>query len=147
MKIEVYSDGSGNTFDSDGGWGFCLVVDGKFELDGSGYLPTATNNTAELNAAIEGLVIAQQYIADNNISNPEVILVSDSQLVLGYANGKYKCKAIHLAQLYIKLKNLYESLNADVRWIRGHSGDEFNEMADKLAGEARINKGKDETTN
>lgn len=141
MKIEVYSDGSGNTFDSDGGWGFRIVIDGKLHSEGKGYLPKATNNTAEITAAIQGLEAAQTHIITNGIVKADVTLVSDSQLVLGYANGKYKCKAIHLAQLYIKLKNLYGQLSADVRWVKGHSGDEHNEATDVLAKAGRESKG------
>jgi ribonuclease HI len=143
-KIEVYSDGSGNTFDSDGGYGWRLVVDGCLLKEGSGYLSSATNNTAEITAAIEGLKHAATYIRANNLQPedaPEVVLVSDSQLVLGYANGKYQCKALHLTKLYIELRKVFKALNADVRWVKGHSGDEHNEGCDKLAKAARNGKG------
>ena len=140
MKIEVYADGSGNTFDSDGGWGTVLVVDGVSIKELSGYLPKATNNVAELTAAIMGLKYADAYIQAAKLTDYEVILVSDSQLTLGYANGLYKCKAIHLSKLFIEIKGLYNKLNCEARWVKGHNGDEFNEKCDKLAGEARANK-------
>jgi ribonuclease HI len=120
MLIEVYSDGSGNTFDSDGGYGWRLVVDGVLFSEGNGYLPRATNNVAEITAAIKGL---------------------EAQLVLGYANGSYKCKALHLSNLYISLRKIYGSLKANARWVRGHNGDEHNEGCDKLAKAARNGKG------
>lgn len=140
MKIDVYSDGSGNTFDSDGGWGFRILVDGVHLVDGSGYLKSATNNVAELTAAIEGLTAAQNYITNMKPEKPEVTLISDSQLVLGYASGKYQCKAVHLGQLYIKVKKLYKDLNATTKWVKGHSGDEHNEACDLLAKTAREKK-------
>lgn len=142
MKIDVYSDGSGNTFDSDGGWGFRVLIDGKVLLDGSGYLPAATNNVAELRAAIEGLKAAKKHIADTKPVTTEVTLISDSQLVLGYANGRYKCKAIHLAKLYIEVKGLFNELNTTAKWVKGHSGDEHNEACDVLAKVGRESKGK-----
>ena len=141
MKIEVYADGSGNTFDSDGGWGTVLVIDGVNTKELSGYLPSATNNGAELTAAIQGLKYADAYIQAAGITDYELTLVSDSQLTLGYASGLYKCKAIHLGKLFIEIKGLYNKLNAQTRWVKGHSGDEFNEICDALAGEARANKG------
>ena len=140
MKIDVYSDGSGNTFDSDGGWGFRILVDDVLLVDGSGYLPAATNNVAELTAAIEGLKAAKNYIENMKPEKPEVTLISDSQLVLGYANGQYKCKAVHLGQLYIQVKKLFEELNTTAKWVKGHSGDEHNEACDLLAKTARENK-------
>jgi ribonuclease HI len=144
MLIEVYSDGSGNTFDSDGGYGWRLVVDGVLISEGNGYLVRATNNVAEITAAIEGLKAASAYISNTlaqPTNTPKVVLISDSQLVLGYASGRYKCKALHLAPLYIQLRKIYGSLGADTRWVKGHNGDEHNEGCDKLAKAARNSKG------
>lgn len=144
MKIEVYADGSGNTFNSDGGYGWRLVVDGVMHSEGNGYLPSATNNVAEITAAIEGLKAAAAYTVRPEVlaSGPhEVSIVCDSQLVLGYASGAYKCKALHLTQLYIELKRLYKAAGASGRWVKGHAGDEHNEGCDKLAKAARLGKG------
>ena len=144
MLIEVYSDGSGNTFDSDGGYGWRLVVDGVLISEGNGYLPSATNNVAEITAAIKGLDAATVFVHNlpvQSASAPKVMLVSDSQLVLGYANGSYKCKALHLTALYIQLRKVYKAIGADTRWVRGHSGDEHNEAVDKLAKAGRQSKG------
>lgn len=144
MTIEVYSDGSGNTFDSDGGYGWRLIVDGVFHSEGSGYLSSATNNVAELTAAIKGLEAAIAYLNSAAVTSSlghNVVLISDSQLVLGYANGAYKCKALHLSTLYIQLRQLYKTANATTRWVKGHSGDENNEKCDQLAKAARESKG------
>lgn len=144
MLIEVYCDGSGNTFDSDGGYGYRILVDTVVHSEGSGYLSSATNNVAEIQAAISGLERVKQLIQSNVIQSEgeiKITLVCDSQLVLGYASGKYQCKALHLTQLYIKLRQLYKELNCTQRWVRGHSGEEHNEAVDKLAKAARNGKG------
>lgn len=142
MKIEVYSDGSGNTFDSDGGWGFRIVSETGVLHEGSGYLGKATNNVAEITAAIEGLKAVKALRSSGVLGqDDEVTLVSDSQLVLGYASGKYQCKASHLTQLYIQLRQHYNDLKATTRWVKGHNGDEHNEACDQLAKTARNGKG------
>jgi ribonuclease HI len=110
--------------------------------DGSGYLPHATNNVAELTAAIEGLKRAEALIILNGWQLAKVVLVSDSQLCLGYASDKWRCKAEHLRPLKTELTQIYNRIDADTRWVKGHSGQEHNEAVDKLAGEARKGKGK-----
>ena len=144
MKIELYADGSGNTFDSDGGYGWRMVVDGDIRAEGNGYLSKATNNVAEITAAIEGLLYVKRYVGLPQIQSAgphEITLVCDSQLVLGYANGAYKCKALHLTQLFISLKKVFTEVGATTRWVKSHSGDEHNEACDKLAKAARLGKG------
>jgi len=144
MKVEIYADGSGNTFDSDRGYGWRLVINGVMLSEGNGYLAKATNNVAEITAAIEGLNAASTYLNRPEIQSQgpfQVVLVCDSQLVLGYANGAYKCKAIHLAPLYIQLRKVYQTVGASTRWVKGHAGDEHNEGCDKLAKAARLGKG------
>lgn len=145
MEIHVYSDGSGNTFSSDGGWGFRVVIDNEVRVEGSGYLSSATNNVAELTAAIEGLTYVQSNLSslcDGSVV-PKITLISDSQLVLGYANGAYKCKATHLTPLYIQIRKLYNSLGVTTKWVKGHAGDVNNERCDELAKNARESKGAD----
>lgn len=135
--IEIYSDGSGNTMASDGGFGWRIVVDGTLLEEGSGYLPQATNNVAEITAAIQGLSRASALILQNGWQLAKVVLVSDSQLVLGYASAKWRCKAEHLKPLCRDLQQVYNQVDADTRWVKGHNGDEHNEGCDKLAKAAR----------
>ena len=141
--IEVFCDGSGNTFDSDGGYGFRVLLEGNVVHEGSGYLQKATNNVAEVTAAIRGLEWVKTARLNSILPQDagEVVLVSDSQLALGYASGRYQCKALHLTQLYIELRQLYKELDASVRWVKGHSGDINNDACDKLAKAAREGKG------
>ncbi len=135
MKLEVYCDGSGNTSESSGGWGYVIVRDGSPIKEGSGFLSKATNNVAELTAAIRGLEEVMGLPEFGEAT--EISLVSDSQLVLRYATGEYKCKAFHLVPLYIQLRHLYKKAKATTRWVKGHSGEEFNERCDVLAKTAR----------
>jgi len=134
MLVDVYSDGSGTSFGKAGGWAFVVVVDGVKVHEQSGGEHNATNNTMELSAALYGLswVLGQPQYA-----GADVTLISDSQLVLGFASGRWNCKKQHLALLAAKLKTAFTKLNAKDKWVRGHNGDVFNERCDVLAGEAR----------
>lgn len=131
-KIEVFSDGSATIAAKPGGYGWVLVLDGTKHSEGNGHLEKSTNNDAEMEAAIYGLIAAQKYVLVNP-GDYEVILCSDSQITLGWANGTYKFKQEAKYKRFEILKELMVRLKAKTRWVRGHSGDLHNERCDKLA--------------
>jgi ribonuclease HI len=145
MKIEAYADGSATIATRPGGYGFVIVQDGLKVQEGSGRIENATNNDAELESAIMALATVLKMITNPGPSTdmPEVWLVSDSQIILGWANGTNRFKQKKKMQKFEALKFLMERLNAKTRWVKGHDGDEHNERCDKLAGWAR--KGTKET--
>lgn len=142
MKIEVYSDGSATTGDKPGGFGYVVVINGEKHGEGNGRLEGATNNDAELEAAIQGLQYVDKFLSDNGlvpnqVAGLAVTLVSDSQLILGWASGTWKFKQIDKIDKFHELRKYVARMRVDTRWVRGHSGDEHNERCDKLANIAR----------
>jgi ribonuclease HI len=140
MIIEVYSDGSAQTKDKPGGWASVILIDGQVHLELAGHLEQATNNDSELIAAIKGLDYVLEYLASFQGSFPlevEVTLLSDSQIVLNWANGTYRFKQADKLPLYDHLRRLVKKLSVKTQWIRGHSGNTWNERCDKLANDAR----------
>lgn len=141
MRAAVWSDGSATTKDKPGGYGWVLTIDDRFHSEGSGHLEKATNNDAELVAALKGLEAALTMLSTNPSSFPlefEVTLRSDSELILGWANGSYKFKQIDKLPLYDELRRLMHKLHAKTEWIKGHSGNQWNERCDYLANQARL---------
>lgn len=142
MNVEVYSDGSATTGDKPGGWGYVVVINGQKHSEGSGRMENATNNDAELEAATQGLEAVERFLAEqglqpNQVNGLSVTLVSDSQLILGWASGTWKFKQIDKMEAYHRLRKTVARLRAKTRWVEGHSGDEHNERCDKLANIAR----------
>lgn len=144
MKVEVFTDGSATTKDKPGGYGWVIVVDDKFHSEGSGSIPNATNNDAELEAAIKGLANAYNVAINAPIEIlgkldpvqflPEVTLVSDSQIILGWVSGAYRFKQESKIQKYQAIQRLKSMMYIKTRWVEGHTGVEWNERCDKLAG-------------
>lgn len=146
QKIEVFTDGSATTANKPGGYGWVLIVDDKFHSEGSGKVENVTNNDMELQGAIEGLKAAFELVSPSidifsldvrEIIPPKVMLCSDSQLVLGWASGEYRFKQEDKMEKYVLLKKLMMRLLAETKWIKGHSGNVWNERCDKLANKAR----------
>ncbi len=140
MNIECYSDGSATTKENSGGWGVVILINGKLHKELSGHLESATNNDAELIGAINGLDYVLEYLASFQGSFPlefEVTLISDSEIILNWANGKYRFKQIDKLPLYDHLRRLVKKMNVKTKWVKGHSGNVWNSRCDKLANNAR----------
>lgn len=60
-------------------------------------------------------------------------LRSDSQLCLGWASGRYKHKSEDRQRTVALLQDLFNKLNAEASWVKGHSKHEWNDRADALA--------------
>ena len=111
MAVLIYCDGSSTERSGRaGGWAFVLVRDGVEVFTGSGGAKATTNNLTELAAARAGLEAARAHRREGE----PIELVTDSRYVLEQLAGE-------------------EVLT---RWVRGHSGDRWNERADALAHEA-----------
>jgi ribonuclease HI len=95
MKVEIYSDGSSDgTSTGRAGWSYVIVVDGVKHSEGSGGFSVGTNNIAEIKGASEGLAAFER--SDDLRGASEVVLISDSQLVLNFATGNWRCRKHHL---------------------------------------------------
>lgn len=138
MFVEIYTDGSASVNNKPGGYGWVIVIDGEKHSEGSGYMPTASNNDAELEAAINGLYAAKTLLEQKTLNNPKFTLVSDSQLILGWVTGRYSFRQEDKLSKFKELKLLANLLDLKTRWVEGHNGDLYNEICDRLANQARI---------
>lgn len=128
-RVSVYTDGSAERA---GGWAY-VVVQNDVELHaGSGGAKLATNNSMELAAAIAGLHRVLELGAHRHAA---VELVSDSQLVLELARGAVDPE--RYGEQGQALRRAALTTGATCRWVRGHSGNRWNELADARAGQAR----------
>lgn len=127
MTIYLYSDGS-STGRSDREWGYGFVVVENYEIIGQGFGggPSGTNNVAEIRGAIEGM----WWLLDNKIKQ-KAILVADSQYVLNVATRA--CNVYKNVELCNTLQMMYPVLCKEARWVKGHSKNPYNELADQLS--------------
>lgn len=139
-KIEIYCDGSATQADLPGGWAFRVVADESSVIyEKSGHMLKATNNDAELEAALQGLLFIKNAYekAKRDFEEDDLHLVCDSQIVLGWASGQFRVRQEGKAEKVRHLKHLVDIMGVNLRWVKGHSDDQHNIRCDKLAKKAR----------
>ena len=145
MEIKIYTDGACVGNPGPGGWAAIILVENeKKELFGGEKL--TTNNRMELTAAIKAL----EYCDAQEGKQPslkQIRIYTDSAYVKegitvwinNWEKNNWKTtdkKNVKNVDLWKKLKELVKSNQIDWHWIKGHSDDPMNDLADKLAKEA-----------
>jgi ribonuclease HI len=126
-KVTIYTDGSCKRNPGKGGYAAILLGRGYERILTGGFLHT-TNNRMELMAAIVGLTALE--------SPSEVTLYSDSQYLVRTMTSGWKRNTNH--DLWAELDALCAKHNVKFVWVRGHSGNEYNDRCDRYANEAAL---------
>jgi ribonuclease HI len=113
-----------------------------------------TNNSAELNAFLKALQLSEEYIKNNK--DYSICILADSQYTIncitnwayGWQNNGWKKKShgeIKNLELIKEAFYIYEDIknNIMVKHVKGHSGNEGNELADRMAVQAIVQKKED----
>lgn len=132
--MTVYTDGASKGNPGPGGWAW-VVPDGPFA---SGAEPNTTNQRMELSAALDAVTSLTGTLQ----------VVSDSAYVVNcfrdrWWEGWVRRGWVNSRKEPVANRDLWEPLveqvrNRDIvfRWVKGHSGDRWNDLADRLAVDA-----------
>ena len=134
-EIKIFTDGACSGNPGKGGWGAVLLYR-NLEKHLSGSEKLTTNNKMELRATIEAL---------KAIKHPSTIkLYTDSQYVkngitnwiVNWKKNGWKTaskKPVSNKELWVELDKNVNLHNIEWFWVKGHSGNYYNEIADELA--------------
>lgn len=139
LNPRIYTDGSCRGNPGPGGWAYLFVIKDQVIHQDSAQVPFTTNNQMELQGVIESL----RYLLENPIG--DLTLLSDSMYVIDTANknlatwikagwktSKGPVKNQEQWKQFLALSSAYPG-NIKWEWVKGHSGDRFNSLCDKLA--------------
>lgn len=137
-KVIIYTDGSCSGNPGPGGWGAVLIF-GENKKTVAGGSKNTTNNRMELTAVIEALSALKRPC--------EIELHSDSQYFInamtkGWLESWQKKGWVKADKKPVLNRDLWERIIEETSkhemtyvWVRGHNGDEYNELCDFLATE------------
>lgn len=138
-ELVVYTDGGCSGNPGPGGWG-CVIIDGTNEVQLSGGEAQTTNNRMELSSAIAAL---DAIVKRTDWRQRKICVYSDSQYVkngitswiINWKKNGWKTaakKPVLNQDLWVTLDSLYNQLNIEWKWVKGHAGFKYNEMCDQL---------------
>ena len=144
-KVKIYTDGACANNPGKGGYGIVLLYQKHsgeiIQKNLSRGFQMTTNNRMELLAVIDAL---------NALNTPcEIELYSDSKYVVDAINQKWldawmaknwklnTKNPVKNIDLWEKLVKAMKSHEIKFIWVKGHASNEFNNLCDKLAVEAR----------
>jgi len=139
MKYKIYTDGACSGNPGPGGWGAVILEEDKNQKNISGNEKDTTNNRMELMAPI----MALKKISTNS----KVVIYTDSKYVKNgitewiknWEKNGWKSankKPVKNKDLWIKLDNLCKDNKIIWKWVKGHSSNKYNNLADELATKA-----------
>jgi ribonuclease HI len=136
-QCEVYTDGACSGNPGPGGWSAIIVDANGVQKILKGSSAETTNNQMELTAFIEAL----SYLKNKNV---KITVYSDSKyLVDGITKWLSNWKKRHWQTsdgkpvknigLWQKIDTLLQNKFIELKWVKGHSHNHYNELADKIA--------------
>ena len=145
MKIKIYTDGSCFGNPGPGGWAAVILMENsKKEIFGGTKL--TTNNRMELTAPIKALEYCSEQ-EGKQLLLKQIEIYTDSTYVKEgitvwvntWEKNNWKTtdkKNVKNVDLWKKLKKLVKSNPIEWNWVKGHSNDPMNNLADELAKKA-----------
>lgn len=134
--VTVYTDGACSGNPGPGGYGAILIF-GQHQKEVSGGATQTTNNRMEISAVIAALSVLNEPCIVELYSDSKYLIDSLSK---GWAKSwqkndwrKADKKPALNADLWEELLALADKHKIICHWVKGHSGNAYNERCDKLA--------------
>jgi ribonuclease HI len=143
QMFKIFTDGSCPQNPGIGGWAVIIESDnGVNEYSGS--MAKATNNTAEITAALEGLKRVPEGSEVELTCDSNYVIKGMTEWITNWKRNKWLMKSEDGAKWVPRPnKDLWQKLESEAskrkvtwKWVRGHDNHPQNERCDYLAGEA-----------
>jgi ribonuclease HI len=134
-QVIMYTDGACRGNPGPGGWGALITFEGSSKEMFGGKLDS-TNNQMELSAAIEGLAALKEPCDVDLFTDSKYVMDGITQWIHNWKKNSWRTAAkkdVKNKELWQQLDELINFHQVQWHWVKGHSGDVGNEIADQLA--------------
>ena len=152
MHIYIWTDGACSGNPGPGGYAYIAKTKEKVLIKCAGHRDNTTNNAMELTAIVKAIKFAVNYevAKRERVTERKITLYSDSAYCLNAINQKWiynwknnewktkDKKPVKNLELWQELFSMLENEKCTFEFIKvkGHAGNKYNEMVDKIAKKA-----------
>ncbi len=131
--MKIYCDGSCLGNPGPGGWAAVFIEDNQVVKKIYGYENDTTNNKMELTAAIQALKYIQHNTTIDIFTDSIYLKQGITEWIKSWKLSNWKNGKIKNIEFWKDLDKSNSQLKVNWCWVKAHSGDKYNEMADALA--------------
>jgi ribonuclease HI len=129
--ISIYTDGSYNESKGFFGGAFIVVVNGEV-IHQDSYESNDVNFAAERNNAGELGAVMRAALWAQKMGHKKIVVYHDYLGVACFISGQWKAKSAG-SKAYADFMSIKIKIDIEFRHVKGHSGNKFNDIVDKLA--------------
>ena len=134
-KLEIYTDGACLGNPGPGGWA-ALIIDNNQERILSGNNEMTTNNRMELLAVIKALESINHHLEITIYTDSKYVINGITSWIKNWKTNDWKSSS----KTPVKNIDLWKILDVNSQkqnikwvWVKGHSGNNYNDKVDKIA--------------
>lgn len=134
-EVTIYTDGACSGNPGPGGWAAVLLY-GVKEREISGGEAQTTNNRMEMMAVIRALKLLKEPCCVTLVTDSKYVLQGYTEWVPGWRKRGWKTadkKPVKNVDLWQALVEVAKPHRIDWQWVKGHSGNPYNDRVDALA--------------
>ena len=133
----IYTDGGCHPNPGHGTWAYVLVDQHNYVMDsGRGDVMEVTNNQMELRACIEGLKSKELPLGTVSVyTDSRYARDGITKWIHGWRKNGFVTKTgqpVKNQELWLELDKLVWAKGVKFYWIKGHSGNRFNEIVNRM---------------
>lgn len=133
--IEIYTDGACLGNPGRGGFGAILLYKGH-RKEVSGHEPLTTNNRMEMRAVIEALRVLKKPSEIKIYIDSKYVMDGITKWIFGWKKNGWRAadkKPVKNVDLWQDLDKEVAKHQINWTWVKGHSGNHYNEEVDQIA--------------